>query len=84
MGDNMNAEYANCAVPSSPTFSALNVKSVAPAPRALAQVTADGEVLIDWGVVQECLHDPNCDRTTKVVAAIAMAVRDGTWKPLGR
>lgn len=46
-------------------------------------VTVAGEVFIDWAKVEEGAAQPN-DPLLCAVCRLALAVRDGTWKPLQR
>lgn len=51
--------------------------------RMIAQVTASGEVHIDWAAVDEVLADPKADASLLNYARLMRACRDGAWKPLG-
>lgn len=54
-----------------------------PAPQRLAEISADGQVSIDWDAVAACAAEPP-DPLTRAIACALLAARDGTWKPLPR
>lgn len=50
---------------------------------ALYAIEADGTVKIDWNAV-ETLASSKADRTMSPFAEVMLAVRDKTWKPMGK
>lgn len=51
-------------------------------PRAMATVSPEGAIKIDWDEVARVLADPNADRQTLAYARLIQAVRQGTWHPI--
>lgn len=61
----------------------LSARSGSDANSEFARVTKDGEVTINWELVDEAVANP--DRAGAIVIAIArlmVAIRDGTYKSL--
>lgn len=57
--------------------------TIAPAAsRILAQVTREGECLIDWPQVEQTATDLNDDLHLCTIAKLLLAVRNGTWKSM--
>lgn len=57
--------------------------SMAITSQPIASISAAGEVMINWTVIDACLKEPKvCDATVHSWALLLRAARDGTWKPM--
>lgn len=61
----------------------LKIQKFSPETAALYAIESDGTVKIDWDAV-ETLASSKADRTMSPFAEVMLAVRDKTWKPMGR
>lgn len=48
---------------------------------AFAKISPEGEVHIDWAATEAAAVDAS-DSVSKSLAQLALAIRDGTWKPI--
>lgn len=79
-------ERGTTAIPPSPAawdaYFAQSVGGTRYVDRELAEVTDNGDVLIDWDAVDAELKDEHPDPNLLALALVMSAVKTGNWKPL--